>query len=104
MTIEEEATHMVQTVVNLVMAEDKSNKKSGESNDLENQSLSDLTELYKMYMTNFRFYKDNGTLSPNREKQMMAQIDYIFSIIESRSNTKKRSHIDSDNTTNNTVS
>ena len=102
-TVEEEATKMVQTVVNLVMAEDGKNKEADKNNELENQSLAELMELHKMYMTNFSFHKENGTLSPKRQTEMLSQIDYIFSIIESRGNNRKRSHLSMDNS-NNTVS
>ena len=102
-TVEEEATKMVQTVVNLVMAEDGKNKQVEKDNELENQSLGELMELHKMYMTNFSFHKDNGTLSPERQMEMLSQIDYIFSIIESRGKNRKRSHLNMDNS-NNTVS
>ena len=103
MTIEEEATEMVQTVVNLVMEKEAQNKKIDTDNELENQSLSDLTELHKMYMTNFSFHKENGTLSSKRETEMLSQIDYIFSIIENRGKNKKRSRGNMNNS-NNTVS
>ena len=102
-TVEEEATEMVQTVVNLVMQNEAKNKKIDRDHELENQSLSDLTELHKMYMTNFSFHKENGTLSSKRETEMLSQIDYIFSIIENRGKNKKRNHSDMNNS-NNTVS
>ena len=41
-TVEEEAINMVQTVVNLVMAEDGKNKEAEKNNKLENQSLAEL--------------------------------------------------------------
>ena len=95
---------MVQAVVNLVMVEEKKQKKDEMDKELENQSLSDLTDLHKMYMTNFSFHRENGTLSDKRKTDMLAQIDYIFSIIESRGNNKKRSHLNMDENSNNSVS
>ena len=55
-------------------------------------------------MTNYSFHKENGTLNDKREKDMLAQIDYIFSIIEGRSNNRKRTHLNMDDNSNNTVS
>ena len=81
---------MVSTVVKLVMKDDSSSVASDSRNDLENQSLGDLMELNKMYMTNLKFHKDNGTLSSEREQKLITKIDYIMDIIESRSGSKKR--------------
>ena len=103
-SVDEEAKKMVQAVVNLVMVEEKKHKKDEMDKELENQSLSDLTDLHKMYMTNFSFHRENGTLSDKRKTGMLAQIDYIFSIIESRGNNKKRSHLNMDENSNNSVS
>ena len=100
-SVEEEATKMVQTVVNLVMAENGKHKQEKKDNELENQSLGELMELHKMYMTNFSFHKENGTLSPKRQTEMLSQIDYIFSIIESRGKNRKRLHMNMDNSNNN---
>ena len=103
-SVEDEATKMIQTVFNLVNAEDKKDKTQQADNELENQSLSDLTDLHKMYMTNFAFHKENGTLSEKRKLEMLTQIDYIFSIIESRSSKRKRSNLNMDDNSNSTVS
>ena len=84
---------MVKTVVSLVMDDNRSNNTEG-SNEIEKQSLSDLIELYKMYMSNMKFHKENGKLSSEREKEMIGKIDYIFEIIESRSKSKKRARDD----------
>ena len=92
-SIDDEAREMVKTVVSLVMDDNKSHNTEG-STDIEKQSLSDLTELYKMYMSNLKFHKDNGTLSTEREKEMIGKIDYIFEIIENRSKCKKRARDD----------
>ena len=75
------------------MDDSKSHNSEG-NNDIENQSIGDLTELYKMYMSNMKFHKENGTLSSEREKEMIGKIDYIFEIIESRSKSKKRARDD----------
>ena len=61
---------MVKTVVSLVM-DDNQSKSSSSNNDIEHQSLADLTELYKMYMSNLKFHKENGTLSKEREESMI---------------------------------
>ena len=89
--IDDEAREMVKTVVSLVM-DDNQSKSSESTNDIENQSLADLTELYKMCMSNFKFHKDNGTLSAERETEMIGKFDYIFEIIESCTKSKKRGH------------
>ena len=94
--IEDEAREMVKTVVSLVM-DDTQSRSSGGTNEIEQQSLGDLTELYKMYMSNFKFHKDNGTMSKERETEMISKIDYIFEIIESRTKGKKRGHDDTVN-------
>ena len=59
------------TVVNLVMAEDKKNRNYDDDNELENQSLSDFTDLRKMYMTNSNFHNNDGTLYSIREEEML---------------------------------
>ena len=69
--IDHEARDMVKMVVSLVM-DDNQSKSSESNNDIENQSLSNLTELYKMYMSNLKFHKENGTLSKEREVSMIA--------------------------------
>lgn len=54
------------------MAQEKESKKVEKDNELENQSLSDLTDLHKIYMTNFSLHKENGTLNDKREKDILA--------------------------------
>ena len=74
---------------------------SGNSNkSIEDQSLDDLMKLYEMYMTNFKFHKENGTLSEEREKSMIEKIDKIFEIIEDRTSNNKRARSNSDNDNN----
>ena len=92
--IENKTREMVKTVVSLVM-DDNQSKSSSSNNDIEHQSLADLTELYKMYMSNLKFHKENGTLSKEREESMIGKIDYIFEVIENCSKSKKRAYDDS---------
>ena len=87
---------MVQTYVNLVMKNEKDVRERNANIELENESLSSLTELYKPYMDNLRFHKENGTLNPEREKNLISKIDYVFEINEGRSGKKKYSHKDDD--------
>ena len=60
--IEDEVRKMVKIVVSLVM-DDNQSRSSQNTNEIEQQSLGDLTELYKMYMSNFKFHKENGAMS-----------------------------------------
>ena len=81
--------------------DDNQSKVSEVNNDLENQSLGDLMELNKMYMSNLTFHKENGTLSKERESSLIEKIDYIFEVIEQRSKGKKRGLDDSLSNNNN---
>ena len=63
---------MVETAVTLVMDKDAAQKKRHDNSEempLELQPLGELMKLHDMYMTNFKFHKENETMTPSREKK-----------------------------------
>ena len=55
-------------------------------------------------MMNFKFHKENETMTPSCEEKMIKKMDELFTIIEDRSMNKKCICDDSSSINNNTVS
>ena len=97
-TPEETAHNMMKSVINLLYEKEKV-ASGGSNQDKTNDevvqctsTLPDLMNLYDMYMKDFNFHKERGTLTSEREKKTIEKIDNLFAMIEERTSGKKRAH------------
>ena len=105
---EDNAKEMMKSVVDLFYEKESAMKEKEIAREKvvtedDTPSLPHLMSLYEIYMRNFNFHKENGTMTEEREKDTIAKIDGLFATIEERTSGKKRAHDETSNN-NSTVS
>ena len=87
---------MAMTVLGLVMDGETGSKKKEDDLSLENQSLGELLQLVDMYMKQLDYRKRMGKLTPDLEKQLTEDIDYVLEVIDNRKRNDKKRQRDGD--------
>ena len=87
---DENTTTMLKSFVTMIYNKEGELAEKQKSSSSENPPLSELMKLYDMYMHNLSFHKTNGTLTDDREKDIIAKVDELFKTIEDGTSGRKR--------------